>query len=987
MRSRFTVLGIVALVLALAVPAAAQEFRGRINGTVTDNSGAILPGVTVTATSPALIQPMTAVTGEDGTYRLIALPAGTYVLTYELQGFQTLKREAIRVVINTTLSVDAQLSVAALQETVTVTGESPVVDTSTTTVGTNFTNELLTEIPNARDIWAAMAQAPGFQVTGYDVGGSHTGTQTGFVTYGVSQQNTTRIEGINTTEGASANAGYFDFGSFEEFQLGGAGNDAAQDVPGASLNITVKSGGDRFQGMFYGDFENDSTISDNVPGAFATPYTKDDNGFFTTAPGGLATGNPITKQYDINFNLGGPLWKGKAWWFFSYRLNNQYKTIIGLPDLAQSKLTNPYTIKGTFQISKNNQLIGYMNKREKLQDKRDLGPAVPLSASYYQSSRNYPWKAEWTSVLSDRMFLDVIAGNWYNFFPLRPQTEFGNWPVDQFVPGRVDLTSGNFFNGGANNYYQDQKRFKPQFNASLAYFKDGWHGSHDFKFGFEARRDRRKLFNDQPFDIWYRDRNALPSEVDLYNSPVEGINDVNVRSAYIQDSWKFNNKLTLNLGVRVDHYWDGWPEQSHTPNGLPQLSGSLAPLPPSEQTRLTNFFAPKTVDAQTVSKTTTVGPRAGFAYDLRGNGKSVMKGFYGRYYFNSADIIADNQNPVGAAQLRYNFIDRNGNRLLDGPNELGSFIAPIGGGGFVTVDPNLERPYGEELSAHFEQELREGLSGRVSYVYKNIRNDWAEVDVTRNAAQTIPRLVVDRGPDGILGNADDSTVTLFDFPAGTPSQRVFTNPDDPAYKSDYNTVEFAVNRRFRSGWMVLTSFEYTWLNEFVGVGSTTSVLSSAGNTKAYSWNDNLRQADRETTTLWNYKLIGRYTLPWDIGTSGSYKLQSGRQWGRSINLAAPAGTPALNIGSQTVRVEPVTANRAPNVHIVDLRFDKSFRLPGRAGRVVGMIDVFNLFNLGTPIVFRTQTGNVTAGAPFGNFKEVLALLDPRIVRFGIRYEF
>ena len=198
--------------------------------------------------------------------------------------------------------------------------------------------------------------------------------------------------------------------------------------------------------------------------------------------------------------------------------------------------------------------------------------------------------------------------------------------------------------------------------------------AHDFKFGFEARRDRRKLFNDQPFNIWYRDRDSVPSEVDLYNGPVEGINDVNVRSVYVQDSWKWNNRLTLNLGVRVDHYTDGWPEQSHSPAGLPQLSGSLAPLPPAEQTRITNFFAPRTVDAQTVSKTTTVGPRAGFAYDLRGNGKSVMKGFYGRFYFNSADIIADNQNPVGAAQLRYNFIDRNGNRLLDGPNELGSFI-------------------------------------------------------------------------------------------------------------------------------------------------------------------------------------------------------------------------------------------------------------------------------------------------------------------------
>jgi hypothetical protein len=171
----------LAVLFLAAAPAGAQEFRGRINGVVTDNTGAVLPGVTVTATSPAMIQPQVQVTGDDGTYRFIALNPGMYTLTFELPGFSTVKREGIRVVINQTLSVDQQLQVATLQETVTVTGESPVVDTSTTTVGTNFTKELLTEIPNARDIWAAMSQAPGLQMTAFDVGGSRTGTLTGFL--------------------------------------------------------------------------------------------------------------------------------------------------------------------------------------------------------------------------------------------------------------------------------------------------------------------------------------------------------------------------------------------------------------------------------------------------------------------------------------------------------------------------------------------------------------------------------------------------------------------------------------------------------------------------------------------------------------------------------------------------------------------------------------------------------------------------------------
>ncbi|MBI4476942.1 MAG: TonB-dependent receptor [Acidobacteria bacterium] len=546
--SRFSVLTMTLVVLSGAL-ASAQDFRGRVNGVVTDNTGAVLPGVTVTATSPALIQPQVQVTGGDGAYRFLALPPGLYTLAFELPGFTTLRREDIRVVINQTLTVDAQLQVATLQETVTVTGESPVVDTTTTTMGTNFTKELLTEIPNARDIWAAMAQAPGMQMTSYDVGGSHTGTQTGYRTYGFDDQNQTKLEGIDTTEGTSANAGYFDFGSFEEFSVGGAGNSAESFAGGASLSISVKSGGDRFSGNWYSDWEGDATISDNVPDNLRVSNQRDNNGFFVRSA--LRRGNPIDRQYDLNGNVGGPIWKRKAWFFYSYRLNDQYKTILGFDELERSKLSNKYTFKGTFQLGKNNQIIGFLNKREKLQDKRGIGPSTPLSAARYQSSRNYPMKVEWTSVLGSRAFLDVMAAHWYNFFPLRPTIEAGLYS-GPWGPGRLDTATNVFFDGGANNSYQDQKRFKPQFYASLSYFQDGWHGSHDFKFGYDWKRDRRKRGLDQPFDIFYRDNRGLVNQVDLYNTPVAPINDVVYNAAFVSDTWKYNNRLTLNLGGRLE---------------------------------------------------------------------------------------------------------------------------------------------------------------------------------------------------------------------------------------------------------------------------------------------------------------------------------------------------------------------------------------------------------------------------------------------------
>jgi hypothetical protein len=557
-------LGLCLIVLP-TTHAQAQDFRGRINGTVTDNTGAVLPGVSVTATSPALIQPQMQVTGADGSYRFLALPPGVYDIAFELSGFQNIKREGIRVVINQTLTVDQQLQVATLQETVTVTGESPIVDTSTTAMGTNFTKELLTEIPNARDIWAAMSQAPGMQMTSYDVGGSHTGTQTGFLTYGFSGQNQTKLEGIDTTEGTGANAGYFDFGSFEEFQIGGAGSDASNFSGGASMSISVKSGGDRFTGSWYSDYESDATISDNVPDYLRAANTRDDNGYFTREA--LERGNPIDRQYDVNWNVGGPIWKQKAWFFTSWRLNDQYKFSLGSDLIERSKLSNKYTLKGTFQLNRNNQAILFLNKREKLQETRGLGPNTPLSAAQYQSSRNYPWKGEWTSVLGSRAFLDVIYANWYNFFPLRPTRDFGLYD-GPWGPGRIETTTSMLFDGGANSSYQDQKRYKPQVYVSLAYFKEGWGGSHDFKGGYDWKRDRRNLFNDQPFDIFYRDTNDRVNQVDLYNTPTSPFNDVVYNSFWISDTWKLNERLTFNLGGRLEMYKDGWEEQEFTPNGL-----------------------------------------------------------------------------------------------------------------------------------------------------------------------------------------------------------------------------------------------------------------------------------------------------------------------------------------------------------------------------------------------------------------------------------
>src|SRR6266516_3304316 len=246
---------------------------GSINGKVADSSGGVLPGVTVSVTSPSLMGVQSAVTDTGGNYRFPSLPPGTYMVQFELPGFNTLKRENIVISMGFTATVNVELAVASLQETVTVTGDSPVIDTSNTRIQQNFKLEALQEIPNSRDLWSLLAVTPGVGMSRIDVGGNRAGTQTGYTAYGFSGQNRVLVEGINTTEGTSGAGFYVDYGSFEEVFLGTIGQGAEMPTPGVQSQFLGKSGGNKFQGEIYKDYERNSwqsdSISRNLPSLYA----------------------------------------------------------------------------------------------------------------------------------------------------------------------------------------------------------------------------------------------------------------------------------------------------------------------------------------------------------------------------------------------------------------------------------------------------------------------------------------------------------------------------------------------------------------------------------------------------------------------------------------------------------------------------------------------------------------------------------------------
>jgi hypothetical protein len=938
--------------LGAGVPpeAQAQELRGDIVGVVSDSTGGVLPGVMVTLSGPKLILPQTMTTNSKGEYRFPSLQSGIYSVTFELSGFKTTRVEGVNVTLRKVVKADARLGEAAFTEEVEVVAQGAAVDVQTTAVGTSFDEDVLATIPTARDIWSTIALAPGFQMAGVDVGGSHLGSQTNFAAYGNAATSRTLVEGVITGDGRNDNSGYFDYGSFAEFEMGASGNMGEVAGPGAIMNFSVKSGGDSFRGSGLLTFQNDALRSDNVPDVLRTGGAVDENGF-KAPPGGMRVGNNISKAYDVNFDLGGPLKRQKAWFYVSGREQNVYRTPPGVPDFeAQTRLRN-VSGKLNYAINAKNTLIGYYNWREKFDPDRDVSTLVPALSSRRQTGTAHTAKLEWTSVISERLFLDLL-GAWYYSVNDYVNNYTESASLEGVPPGRQEITTGAIT--GANPSSSGRliaTRGRPQASGSLSYSPS----NHTIKAGFQVSTifDREERWS--PTDTYYYDERGIPVEVDILNTPIfrEDLN--RAIGVYLQDSWKLGPRLTVNGGLRYDNYKLGWPDQEYTPN-----QGT--------------FFPPVSAAARTAVTWNKVAPRLGFAWDIGGNGKTVLKAYGGRGYIDVVASLTGNSNPVGFATRRYEFRDANGNRLLD-PGELGRLISTAGGAGALRFDPNVQTPYGDELSAHLERELFKGSALRLSYVYKTLRDHDAEVDLARVGAYTVPFAFRDVGPDNVSGTADDQVVNLFDRPAGVPSDRVTTTPGEevgtPGYDSDFHTLEFGFNRRMQNHWMLSVSGSHLWSKKFQAVSTGTNIDDFVRHAPAFVWFPNSRRFGRETETTWSGKVIGRYEAPWGISASTTLRVNSGYNWARRITPNLPVA------GRENMPAEPITSNRGQTTKLWDIRLEKALDVGNT--KVTAIADIFNVLNSSTVTNFTTVTGP--------QFMQILALLPPRAVRFGVNFRF
>jgi carboxypeptidase family protein len=923
---------------------------GSITGKVADHTGAVLPGVTVTASSLSLMGLQTTVTDATGIYRFPALPPGTYTIAFDLSGFNKLQRQNIQIAMGFTATVNVELELATMQETVTVTGDSPVIDTTATRVQQNFKLEALQEIPNARDMWSLLAVTPAVQMSRIDVGGNRAGTQTGYTAYGYSGQNRVLVEGINTTEGTSGAGFYFDYGSFEEVFLGTIGQGAEMPTPGVQSQFLGKSGGNRFQGEIYQDFENNSFQAGNI--------TSDalDRGIREHS-------NEIVKYRDFNVNVGGPIRKDRIWWYFSHRdqfTSVQQPNFLG-PLAGQNfdtHLWNP-SAKVTYQINQSNKVVGYYQWGQKVQPNRTPSSSysyTDVASTFTQNSGSWVYKGEWNGTISNALYAEARYGVFGYYFPLIANS-------DTTQPEIINNALSQYFNADEK---EQTDRHRGQVTGAITYFKTALGGTHSIKIGAEYLDEAQYQGYLQVASGNIRETiatNGRPTTVAMYAPTATAVGgilsgpqgdllseaDVTTADLFFTDQYTLG-RATFNLGARYDRY-SGWT--------------------PDQQQLAHTFPSGVAIDAATIPKQTyftwnKVVPRLGLSYDLTGNGKTVVKVNYGRYAFNPGPGIAASANPNQAVKsITYTWTDTKVCPACvpnDGkyqPGEEGAQTASALNGN-IRIDPNLFQPMSTQTTVYLERELSEGLGARVGYVYYTVNDQIATMQGLRPAsAYTAPFTVADPATGNALTFYGIPNSALGSFPT---TQIVMNTPQDGVYK----TVEASVSKRQSRGFSAGGGFGYTWSHDFP---------LSYPNTPNGPF-------DYDYTTA-NFKANAQWALPWGgVMLSAVYRFQLGSNYARTLSVSAPASCACTfsaarggSLSNTTVYATQYNAYRQDGISVLDLRGEKTLTFSQVKLRL--FVDGFNLLNQ-----YAAETISVTTGT---NFQRPTAILGPRTARVGFRF--
>lgn len=999
------ILTVTALLLLVGGTAFAQLQSGNLYAKVADEQGAALPGVTVTLSGQGA--PQVQVTNAQGEVRFLGLSPGTYALEAQLEGFSTLNYPSVTLNVGRNTSLELTLS-AAVEDVITVTAESPLLDQKRISTGSTVSSTELEKIPTARDPWAILQSTPGVLTDRINVGGNESGQQSQYVGLGSGgDQAIWSLDGVTITDmsATGSSPGYYDFDAFEEMQVTTGGGDASTATGGVVLNMVTKRGTNEWRGsgrylLSDKDNQSDLSISSSEFGK-AGPWNNN------TAQARFLTGNRIVKVEDWGAELGGPIVKDRLWVWGSYaKPEIDLRTIPVLPNAPDGfqdlSTLEDWNAKVNAQISANNSATAFAWQSDKVKIGRNASLTRPQETTWNQSKFGpspTAYKVEDTHIFSSNFYLTGLYSVVNGGFQLVPQG--GDVPP--------------YLNGAtwANSFFLIQiERPQEQYKADASSFFNTGSLSHELKYGASYRTVDQTTLSRTQGDGYEVD---LGGGTSLWAYSRNGFIDVKAdyTSAFLQDTFTVGN-LTANVGVRYDK--QGGDNRGVTIAGNPVTTAILPTV---------NYAGgPAGFEWETIV------PRLGLTYAVGAERKTLLRASYSQYADQLATGFVGWLNPAALQSYAYYYGPTRGigNTRLPRLNELFYFgytssnVNPTNGQLIQSnqVDPNLDAPLTDELLFSVEHALLPEFVVGLNFTYRQI-TDLIEqerlvfdcptaADCSATGANLNSTGRAHRRSDYVKRAAtanrnialpDGTTFPLevWELRSGVSTRGGFLLENGDR-EQEYKGVSFTFNKRLANRWMTrgnISWSDWTWKSPDSENEDPTRAINNGAGGQAIIDGDIVVQGSGTGSgakgnvfinSTWSYSLNALYQVapdrPWGFNVAGNLTGREGYpiQYFRRVSGGGTVA-PARNTKDGAFGIQvPLTANqesyRFDDIRILDLRVEKEFSFKD-FGFTLGA-DVFNATNEATVL---QRQGRLQIGTG----DHVTEVVSPRIIRLGVKFNF